>query len=78
MESSTWEKVRVFDEQGLVGRIAASKCKETNAVEIEVYLCTNEAMRPVRIDEKTTTEEGSNSLIVGTTDEDELTGGVSL
>jgi len=39
--------VRVFGEQRLIRGIATTKGKEANAVEIEVYLGTNEAMRPV-------------------------------
>jgi hypothetical protein len=62
----------------LIGRVTATQSKETNASIVEVYLGTNEAMRPVGSDEEPMTEKRGKAMVVGATKEDDHSGRTCL
>ena len=68
----------MFGQERLGRGIATTKSEETNAVMIKVYFGPNKAVRPVWINEKPMAEKRSETLIVGATNEDDRTCGMSV
>ena len=73
-----WQVVRVLGEEWLAGGFTAAQCKKSNDAAVKINFSANKPMRPPRIDVKAVTENGCESGIVGSTNEDDGAGGVCL